>query len=114
MIVREYTVRNTDELEGEIDLVVENDGEEYELEFEFQKRGTPPHAHSPLPSGNKEIYAWPVEPIPDDLKFDVDSEEATIISLGGIGLPDAVNLLPEPYDEVDSGNRSPFIEYSDN
>jgi hypothetical protein len=112
MEVNEYTLRNTGELEGELELVIEHEGEEYRLDFEFQKHGTPPHSYSPFPSGNKEIYAWPVEPIPDELKFDVGSEEAKAALLGGIGLPDSFNLLPEPYDDVDSGNRSPFVIYN--
>lgn len=112
MEVTSYTVTNTDEFEGELDLVVEHKSTEYELQFEFQRRGTPPHAHSPFPSPDKEIYAWPTEEIPSELKFDAGTEEAATLVFG-VGLPEGINLLPDHYENVESGNRSPFVNYPD-
>lgn len=112
MEVTEYTVTNTDEFEGELELTVKYDGIEYELLFDFQRRGTPPHAHSPFPSPDKEIYAWPAEEIPNELKFEAGTDEAATLVFG-IGLPDGINLLPDHYENVESGNRSPFVIYPD-
>jgi hypothetical protein len=111
MNITDYTIKEEGELEGKLLLIISHNTETYELEFEFKRYGTPPHAHSPFPSSETEIYAWPIENIPNELQFEAGTKEAAKLAFG-TGLPDEINLLPKPYSEVQSGNRSPFILYS--
>jgi hypothetical protein len=110
MEVKEYTVTNTSEFKGELTLVVEHNGETYELLFDFQRHGTPPHAHSPFPSPDKEIYAWPAQDLPENLLFEAGTEKAQTVMLAGVGgLPDGINLIQGNYQNIETG-KSPFIK----
>jgi len=113
MNLEEYTVTNTGDYTGELTLIVSHDGTEYSLDFTFEERGTAPNEHSPFPSSDTEIYAWPTDDIPEEIRFEAGTDEAAVLVFG-IGLPEDINLLDRPYDQVDeTGSRSPFVKYPD-
>lgn len=112
MNLKGYSVKETSEFKGELRLRVKHNGTQYDLVFDFERHGTPPNAHSPFPSPDKDIYAWPAEEIPEELTFDAGTEEAQKLTLGFSSLPDGINLIHDEYSEVEVG-KSPFINYSD-
>ena len=98
--------------EGTLSLTVRTEDTEFELQFNYVQRATDPSVHTPFasPQSERSIYAWPNEEIPSELKFDVDTVEATSIVFETSTQFDKMTLLDKPYSESD-GIKSPFVEY---
>jgi hypothetical protein len=108
MRVSEFTVENETDLSGSLQLTIEHNTEEYTIDFEFNWLDSPKNLNV-VPTGSKEIYAWPTEEIPAEIKFQTDTEEAAELLFGLSGLPDGITLLPDHYTDVDSKTDSPFV-----
>lgn len=110
MELQSYEVENDGEFTGQLTVVIESEGESYTVEFDFEQHGTSPTAHSPFPSPEKDIYAWPSDGVPEELVVEAGTDEAVYLGIVGVGLPDSITLLDGEYSSVDSV-RSPFISY---
>lgn len=113
MEIEEFEIRESTEGSGEMNVRVSSDEEAYELVFSYVKRCFGPHEHSPFPTGDKKIYAWPKESIPKELKAEEGSDEALHRHIVGVDsqLPDDIHFLSTEYSECENVNKSPFVEY---
>ena len=110
MDLKEYSLHSTkDAPTGELELVIEYDGEEFTIQFEFIEAAIAPWESSPIPMGSTEIYAWPSDSIPSELTFEKGHRDAILaVVLEQDDLPEHIHLLDGPYTEVDQ-QRNPFI-----
>jgi hypothetical protein len=102
-----YAINNESE---KLELEIEEDGETFQLTFSFVERTTDPEESSPFPTGNKQVYAWPTEDIPEELLAPNKLPESLVHGVES-DLPNGINLLPVPYSEAETANKSPFIDY---
>lgn len=86
----ERKVTHTGENEGEIELVIEHEGEELHFRLGFDERSNPPGVHSPFPTPGSHKIAYP-KSLPEEELQELSRPEIVSLNL----------MLPNRHDDTD-------------